>query len=293
MESQFEKYTLDAAQSEAMTIQEKAKKRSGDEEPGSTDYLAANDAVNEERRLFQGEKTSLVFRGEGRTETVREVYGESAGYFSNIFRAKIKDKDVEHTLIDFGCHKGELLQNILDQLKDYRFYTIGVDTEVNLQENNIVQEKVPGSLTNIPLEGGSVECGMMRYVLQWNSPENQKKILQEISRVVKDFIIVQHAGSDNVSPKEYREKFDKLFRGEQVKKLKRSNCFFSSQNEVEEILNESGINFELLLSKRIEKVSNVFIERFGLSEQEAEAVRSILGDKDYVMQTTWLLEPDK
>lgn len=293
MNNQFEKYALDDAKKEAFVIQAKAKKNAKNENPNNSDYWIANNIVDEENRLFQGEKTSLAFHGEGPSKTIQELYGESAKYFSDIIRTKILDKATEHTLIDFGCHRGELLSDVLNQLKDYHFHTIGVDTDINLQENNIVQEKIPANLTNIPLGNGTVECGVMRYVLQWNNLENQKKILQEISRVVDNFVIVQHAGADNTNPVDWRIKFDEMFNGEEVKKLKRNGCFFSSKEEVEKMLEESEINFEVLSTKQIEKVSNVFIEKFALSEQEAETVKRILNDKDYIVQTTWLLKSNK
>lgn len=245
--------------------------------------------INDETdRLFQGATASIVFKDVGRTETIHEIYGKSTQYFAGIITG-ILDKNKNHTFADFGGHKGELLQSVMDQLSDYNLQTVGIDIDAHLQENTIAQRKIPANLSNIPLESNSIDFGMMRYVLQWNALEDQKKILEEINRVTKDFVIVQHLGADNMGSVEWRSRLDELFIGEQVPKLKRSGCFFSSQNEVEEILAESGIHFRKLDSTRIENLSNAFIEKFALSENEGEVVRDILGDKDYIYQTTWLI----
>lgn len=99
----------------------------------------------------------------------------------------------------------------MEQLSDYKIQTVGIDIDAHLQENTIAQRKVPANLSNIPLESNSVDFGMMRYVLQWNALEDQKKILEEINRVTKDFVIVQHLGADNTDSMEWRSRLDELF----------------------------------------------------------------------------------
>lgn len=249
--------------------------------------------TDQETRFFQGETTSAPFSGEGRSTTIQQAYGESAKLFSEIITNRVKDKDVEHSFADFGCHKGELLKNVLDLLKDYRFYTVGVDVAANLQDNTVATEKVPCNLTNIPLESKSVEFGMMRYVLQWNTITEQEKILNEVLRVVSDFVIVQHVGPGNESPDSWRERLDELFTGVQVPKMKRDKGFMSSEGEIERIFVNNEIKYEKIDSKRLENLSNIFIERFNLSEDESVTVRNILADKDYMIRTTWVIETGK
>lgn len=65
--------------------------------------------------------------------------------------------------------------------------------------------------------------------------------------------------------------------------------FFSSGEDVERWMINNGINFERLMERKVEKVSNVFIERIALNESEAQIARDLLGDKDYIIQTTWLI----
>ena len=184
------------------------------------------------------------------------------------------------------------MEKVLPLLPDYDFHTIAIDVEQVLKENKVAKEKIVADLTKkIPIEDDGADIGMMRYVLAWNSPENQQAILKEISRIVKDFTVLQHAGADNSDPSAWREKMDELLGGA-VPKIKRSGHFFSSREEIEKAMVANGINFERLLERRVEKVSNVFIERMKLDESEAKTAQNLLGDKDYIIQTTWLILPN-
>jgi hypothetical protein len=129
--------------------------------------------------------------------------------------------------------------------------------------------------------------------LQWNSPERQQAILSEVSRIINNFAIIQHAGADIVDTKKWRERMDNLLCGNDVQKVKRSGHFFSSREEIETIMTQNGIRFEKVKERKVEKVSNVFIERYALDESEAKVSQDILGDSDYIIQTTWILFPKK
>lgn len=254
--------------------------------------FAKKEVITEEERLNQGLKASEVFGGQFKSETVKELYGESAQTFAEIIKSRIL-KDRKYTFADFGSHKGDLQKNILSLLPEYNFHTIGVDIEKNLKDNDVADDKVVAKLTDLPFGEGSIDFAIARYILVWNNPENQQKILKEIARTVKDFAIVQHAGADIENSDEWREKLDDLFDGAEVPSCKRTGHYFSSREEVERWMNEAGINFERFDERRVEAVSNVFIERTPLNEADAEATRKILGDKDYIIQTTWIIKSNK
>lgn len=178
------------------------------------------------RAPYQGVNSSKVFSGKYETETTKKIYAESAEYMANIIKERIKERGIVYTFADFGSYKGELMQEILETLSEYNFRTIGIDFEENLKENEVVQEKIPADLSKLPLKDRSIDFGIARYVLIWNSPEKQKKILSEISRVIKDFVIVQHAGSDNDNPEKWRKRLDDLFDSKEIPKLERHGHFF-------------------------------------------------------------------
>ncbi len=244
-------------------------------------------------KMGQGEKASEVFGGKAMSQTTEKIYSESAQYFSKIIRKKLgKKTDKIYTLADMGSFKGELLKDILANLPEYNFKTIGVDLlEKNLKENKITENKIVADLSRLPISDKNIDVAIVRYVLQWNNKEKQKKILKEISRTIKGFAIIQHAGADNENSDAWRGNIDNLLDGKEVKKIKRMGHYFSSREEIEEWMKESSIKFERLSERKVSSVSNVFIERWGLNEEEARKTREILGDKDYITQTTWLVSP--
>ncbi len=290
-------YNLGKAQDEASRVQTKAKKFSVDENKNLTnsDYQKANDLVNEENRLFQGIATSKVF--EGRSEkgslTIKHLYAESAAYFAEIIKNNLPENSTPYTFADFGSAKGELLKNVLNLLKSYHFHTLGIDTELALKENDVAQEKISANLTQLPLEDKSIDLAMMRYVLQWNNQKNQQNILQEIARVIKGFAIVQHVGADNINTDLWRHNFNDVLAGQEVPKLERHGHFVSSREEIETWMKAQNINFQRLSERKVDRISDVLIERYALNEDEADTTRKILADKDYIIQTTWLIFPNK
>lgn len=87
------------------------------------------------------------------------------------------------------------------------------------------EKKNTADLTKIPLEDNGVDIGMARYVLVWNDSEKQQAILKEISRIIKNFAIIQHAGADNENPDDWRKNTNELLSGI-IPKIKRSGHFF-------------------------------------------------------------------
>lgn len=246
-----------------------------------------------QRTIEQGENSSKVFSGEmNKSETTKELYGQSAEFFAEIIRNKLTP-DREYRLADLGCYGGELLQNILELLPDYRFHAIGVDCEKNLANNKSAEEKIIADLEEIPLTDRGVDIAISRYTLAWNDAEKQKEILKEISRIVCNFAIIQHAGADGENSNDWRAKFDDLFDGNEVSSCKRVGYYFSSREEIEKWMNENKIKFERIAERKVEEVSNVFIERWALNEEDSEKTRNILADKNYIIQTTWLINSNK
>lgn len=252
--------------------------------------IAESQEHRKELEMEQGERASEIFGGKAESETVEKLYGESAKFFSDIIREKLNGKTVKtYTLADVGGFKGEFLENILKNLSEYNFDTIGVDLEKNLKENNIVKKKIAADLSKLPISGKSIDIAIARYILVWNNEEKQKEILKEISRIVGNFAIVQHAGADSENSDKWRMKLDDLLDGEEVPKAKRTGHYFSSREEIEKWMEENNIRFERISERKVDNLSNVFIERLALSEEDAKKTREILTGKDYIIQTTWLI----
>lgn len=236
----------------------------------------------------QGEKASEVFLSEIENETIKKVYGESAKFFADTIKNNLKPN--KYTLVDVGAFKGELLSQILKFLPDYKFDTIGIDkNEEIINNNDTVKDKIISDLINIPLENDSVDVLISRYVLSWNNLEKQEIILKEFLRITNKIAIIQHAGSDNADPESWREKYDELFLGKDIPKLKREEMFFSSRDEIEEIMKRNKFNFERLSEIKIDNFSEVFIEKYNLQKEEKEKIKEILKEKDYMVQANWII----
>ncbi len=256
---------------------------------------SAQKIINQEKLLpknDQGEQGGVVFRGEGRFKASQELYAQSAENFANLIKEKLPVRDEPYLLADLGGHKGELLGNILEKLPEYDFKTIAIDlNEDALAQNVGAGEKIVASLDKLPLADKSIDVAVARYVLVWNEYEWQKAILNEIARVVKKFGIIEHAGAPSDDTEAWRQNLNNLFNGGQVPALKRDMHFFSSRDEVEKLMRGSGIRFECISEKKVNGVSDVFIEKWKLGSNDAGKTKEILGDKDYIVQTRWVIYP--
>lgn len=247
-----------------------------------------------EAQPYMGDDTSRIFSGETDNRTNVEMYGETADFFANEIRKRLPVKDGEYTIADVGSFQGELLADLLAKLPEYRFKAIAIDiNEAALQNNTTTDNKVVAHAEALPLEDKSVDVAIIRYVLQWNNAEKQKKILSELARVVRSFALLEHVGSDVIDSDIWREKTEELFTGEKVSKMKRGEHFFSSKDEVERWMLEAGIDFQCIKNRKIDNGADVYIERYALTPGEAEQTRSILGDKNYFQQTDWAILPKK
>lgn len=239
-----------------------------------------------------GERTSRVFRGESLTLANKEMYAETAEFFADEIRKRLSPRKEPYILADVGSFQGELLDELLKKMSGYKFQTTALDiNEVALEKNQVAGQKIVADAEKMPFADKSIDVVIVRNMLQWNSAEKQKRILKEIARMVKKFALVEHVGADTVDTDGWRARADDLLDGEEVPKMKRGEHFFSSKDEVEEWLQQSGITFERIKDRRIDNAADVYIERFGLNDAEARETRNILGDKNYILQTDWIINP--
>ncbi len=237
-----------------------------------------------------GATTSRVFAGEYKSKTTKEMYGETADFFATEIRKRLPNNK-SYSLIDTGSYQGELLGELLKKLPEYHLQTFGIDINQAALSHNSADQKILASAEALPLEDKSVDVAIVRYVLQWNELEKQRKILQELARVTREFTLIEHAGSDIINPEAWRKHTDNLFDGAIIPKMKREGYHFSSRDEIEKWMHESGITFTRLRDRRIENMANVYIERYRLNKEEAEKAKQILGDKNYCRQTDWIIFP--
>lgn len=236
----------------------------------------------------QGPNAPKIFHGETVSEAAFQMYAESANLFADIIKKSIPVGD-ECSMVDLGSHKGIFLKDLLGELPEYRFHTIAVDINGEDLADNPADEKINSDLSHVNIPDKSVDIVVCRYVLAWNSLEVQKEIISEMKRIGSGLGIIQHQGAESENPVPLQNAAQNLFSGV-VPKLKREDFFFSTPNQVEEILAGQEIQFERIQNRVVFGLSDLLIEKYGLSEQDAEVVKNILKDTDYVNQTTWVLK---
>jgi len=235
-----------------------------------------------------GINTSKVFSGESELKPSREAYNETPIIFSEEIKKRLSP-DKEYILADIGSFKGELINKILELSPEYKFNTVAVDINEEALKQNNLGTKLVANADNLPFKDKSIDIEIVRFLLQWNSWEKQKEIIKEIARTVKEFALIQHGGADNNNPKDWRFKMDQLLSGDVVLKLKRGEHFFSSRDEMEKMMKEEGIKFERTQEKVIDDIATIYSERYGLDKEEDKKARDILGDKNFFIQTNWII----
>ena len=175
--------------------------------------------------MDMGDNTSGVFSGNSSNAANISTYGETAEIFAKQIKDSISNRNSRYTILDIGSYKGELISNIKKLLPDYNLEFIGIDINCGAMESNETADiKIVADASHIPLEDGSVDFSIMRYVLQWNLSEKQKEIISEINRVTKNKILIEHVGSPENNITEWRKITDSIFSGKDFPELKREGC---------------------------------------------------------------------
>lgn len=236
---------------------------------------------------FQGLHAWKLFHGVSSNSTTKLLYSESASLFAKILRSNLSVGS--YTLLDMGSHRGELLEDLVSELNGYDLNTIAVDLNEEDLATNGAQTKIKSDLAHLPIENKSVDIDVARYVMAWNSIAKQKEIIKEIARVTKRIAIIQHQGADQNNPKALQNASKKLFDGS-ILSLEREEFYFSSSDEIETIFKDLDLNFEKIQSRRIDNLSDVYIEKYQIPQSDATKVKEILSGSDYIIQTTWVIK---
>ena len=129
----------------------------------------------------------------------------------------------------------------------------------------------------------------MRYVLAWNSLEDQRNILKEIARICNGIAIIQHQGADSADPSPLQKASTQIFSGE-IPVLKRSHGYFTESKQIEKWMDELGLSYEKIQEKKVETLSETFIEKFKLEENDSVLLKQTLSGCDYINQSTYVVK---
>ncbi|MEI6238541.1 MAG: class I SAM-dependent methyltransferase [bacterium] len=237
----------------------------------------------------QGTNSVDIFHGRGKSGAIQSFYKDSVPLYAKFIRENLKPG--KYSVADFGGHKGELLSELISSLPEYEFQAIILDKVEGLEQGANFK-KIVGDIIGNSLPNKSVDIVIMRYVLPWDAYENQKLILNEVKKVCKNFAIIQHQGAPSDNP-EPLQKASKVLWSGVVPTLKRDYGFFTESSQIEKWMHELGMNSEKVEEKYVEKLSDMFIEKFGLNTEEADMTKKILNGCDGITITTWVVKGEK
>jgi ubiquinone/menaquinone biosynthesis C-methylase UbiE len=184
---------------------------------------------------------------------------------------------------------GDFLKDLIALLPEYTFKTIAIDVNADDLEKNKADQKIVSNLTKIEVPDRSVDIVICRYTLAWNNLETQREILREIKRISKGLVVIQHQGANSLNPEVLQKASKELFSGV-IPQLKRDAFFFSTAEQLEVFMKELEITFERIQDKTVNGLSGLFIDKYGLSDTEADEVKRILKDSDYLTLSSWVLK---
>lgn len=237
----------------------------------------------------QGLATSKVFAGHGNSTAAHQLYGQSATHIASLLHEHLPMRDEPYVLVDIGSYKGELWQEIVHLLPEHTFHVIAIDINEAALADNPAHEKLVANVTHLPLMDRSADVVICRYVLQWNTPAQQQLILREIGRIVRRVGILQHAGS-NPYDINHRLHIEAVMDG-RIAALHRTDCYYSTKAEIETWMRTLDLTFSMCADRRINNLSDSFIERYVLDDDMVRAMKEGFGAYDYIMQTTWAIAP--
>lgn len=240
----------------------------------------------------QGRNARLVFNAESNLDVVKQVYGSSESRYLPCLLGSAAKNNNSLNIADFGGYFGDLSFKLKKDLESRgvlsRVYGFDIILPSPLMKYdkytriNLADEKSVRGL-NMPF---LADVGIMRFVLPWNSQEDQSKVIANALSLVKDYIIIESIGPVNSLAKNFREMnsvlFSKenhnLFNKENKNPLYRENYCFLSAEETEEMLKSEGVKYKLALKENVSHLEDLFICKYDLSPSQGDYVRKLFAE---------------
>jgi SAM-dependent methyltransferase len=241
-----------------------------------------------------GAGTSDVFAGNDPSEVIQIAYGESPAFFAKMIRSVLGSETERMVrILDVGSFNGEMFECVVALLPEYTIERHAVDVNAEAMRQNNAEHTYIAPAGSIPLPDASIDIVLSRYALQWNTLEDQERMLREMLRVARRAVILEHAGAPLEDTSGWRAATDDLFSGQTVPELKRDVWHYSTRVELEDVMRGLPVHVERVGERRIECLSSIFIQRYALPEMAAARVREVLAGHDCFVQTRWVLRPER
>lgn len=208
-------------------------------------------------------------------------------YLSDPLLDRFPDKESPVTLVDFGGAEGHVLNLVNAEFKSQGYENINpIDLDINLsnlKRRDPELAAVRSDLTSLALKDGSVDAGIMRFALPYNTKADQELILQNISQAMKvggRLIVLQDGGYSSDRGHNYNEFFAQASAAQGSKSLAEINSsrYFASGEELVEMAKKAG--FQVTEAKELPEIESYFspksyASRFKMDDSQLENLRQV------------------
>jgi len=189
----------------------------------------------------------------------------------------------ELKMADFGGGNGGITQYLKENSanRDKIIVTCIDSNSSFLEDNKSADIKIEADLKDIN-ENKKWDIGTLRYVLEYNTKDEQLKILKNIHRSLKDdaILINWNVGLEN---EEHQRRFQRAFSTTEInEKYYRPNPYWDTIVERKKLFKEAGFKTEVKDEYRV-NFRNFFAIRYELSEREIQELNDFLGKYDFAI----------
>ena len=216
----------------------------------------------------------------------QELYDIYEREFPHLYRVVdnfIKDSDHKRVEIaDFGGGNGAVIEHLKENSKfSDRFNVTCIDSNQELLDDNTTADtKILSDLTEYFAEN-LFDIVIMRYVLQFNSMNEQFKILKNIHRSLKNdgIFLNWHLSVEN---EDHKKRFLTLLASDEINpKLNRPNSYWDTMEDIFSLKVEAG--FETEIVDFYSSVLHTTLKlKHELSDEEDKEVQEFLGEYNYI-----------
>jgi ubiquinone/menaquinone biosynthesis C-methylase UbiE len=210
--------------------------------------------------------------------------------FSDLIVDHFFDSEQALSLVDFGGAEGHVIKIINEQLNNQGYKSVTpVDLDINLGSLRRRDSELPAvqsDLSSLPLKADSVDAGILRFVLPYNTLVDQELILQNLYRVLKPggrLIILQdgaYSGSEGENYNEFYAQASAAQSGQSVEEVKKSR-YFSSGEELKGMATKAGLQVAEIkeLTDVISYLSpQAYVSRFKMDDSQQKNLQQVFRD---------------
>jgi len=218
--------------------------------------------------------------------TDQELYDIYEREFPHLYRVVdnfIRDKELEEVEIaDFGGGNGAVIEHLKENSEfSDRIKVTCIDSNQDLlDDNTTANTKILSDLTEY---GGEdlFDIVIMRYVLQFDSKNEQLKILKNIHKALRNDGTFLN-WNVSVENEDHKKKFLTLLSSDEINpKLNRPNSYWDTMEDILALKVEAGFDTEIV--DFYSSVLHTTLKlKYELSDEEDQEVQEFLGEYNYI-----------